>query len=736
MQPAGEPVLELPAGYVGQQACAPCHQEIYAALQELGMGRSWTLASEVQVIEDYTNQNTFYHSKSGYYYTMLQRDGKFLQQRYLLGPDKKPIHMHEEEVTYVVGSGNHARSYLRHHPNGVVTQLPITWYSQERRWGMSPGYDIPDHPDFTRAIPQGCVFCHTAYPRLEPERAEDTHYFPHAISGGIGCERCHGPGEVHVQVASQGEPIVKLRQTIYNPARDSQEAQRNVCYQCHMESSVNSLGTRVVRPDRAMFSFRPDQSFSGYAVQFSYEGTDPGRFQVVQHADLMEASRCFQQSQGKMTCTTCHDPHRKISSKQAIAYYRQRCVECHATGKLRGHTRVQLAGDCTSCHMPRGVPTNGGHTVFTNHRIGIHSKTAAPAARPPGSVRHRLTFRETAGDLSETEKLFFLGAAYLDAPVEELGPRPDLAKHGVELMTGFLSQARSQEDSVAQRSQAEALLAKGHQALNELPQALRHYENSVALKQDQLQSHYGLATLYASRGDLALSEQHFSKVLQYFPKHVPSLHGLGALAEAAGRQKEAVRYFEQAIALFPNALASHYRMAQIFLGQSQVSRGAEALEKCLSLNPRYLPALVDMGHVLSRQNRLAESRQYFEQALKIDPSREDIYGALSVVLDLQGNSEESISLLQRAVSKGIAGELTYMNLGNLFARKGDFTQAIRSFEAIRRKSPGNSKALFALGICHLKAGELTKGRALLEQVVQLDPENTEARQVLRQLPER
>lgn len=697
------------------------------------MGRSWTKARSAEVIEDYSTNNTFYHAKSGFYYTMLRRDGKFFQRRYLLGRDQKPIHVHEEEVSYVAGSGNHARSYLRHHPNGVITQLPITWYSQERRWGMPPGYDVPDHVDFTRAVPQGCVFCHTAYPRLQPERAGDPHYFPSPIPEGIGCERCHGPGGAHVQLASQGEPEEKLRKTIYNPGRDTPEAQRTVCYQCHMESSVNSLGTRILRPGRNIFSFRPGQSFSEYAVQFSLEGASNQRFEVVQHADLMEASRCFQASRGRMTCTSCHDPHRKVPRKEAVAYYRQRCLECHAPGKLIHHSAAQLARDCTQCHMPRGVPTNGGHTVFTNHRIGIHSKASAPKPDRANLPRERLVFREAYRDLSEDEKLYFLAAAYLDAPVEELGRRPDLAQRGVQLMQDYLARASSQRVSLVYRSMAENLLGKGYHALNEAAAALKHYDRAVKLQDDQLQPLYNLALLSAQRGALLLSEQYFSKVLQRFPEHVPSIHGLGALAEAAGRQAEALRYFEQALHLFPSSLASHYRLAQMSLAQQDAGKAAERLQKCLSLNPKYLPALMDLGHLWTRQNKLVEARQCFEQALRVDDSKEDIYNALSVVNDLQGNAGESINILQKAVVRGIAGEVTFVNLGNLYARKENFPQAIRYFELARKKNPGNSKVLLALGICHLRTGNLASGKMLLQKVLERDPMNTEARQMLKQL---
>ena len=195
----------LPEGYAGEKQCAPCHREIYDTFKKLGMGQSWLDPATAPIIEDYETNNTFQHAKSGFHYKMLRKEGKFIQQRYLLDRNQQPIDLHEEEVTYVVGSGNHARSYLRHHPNGVITQLPVTWYSQQKRWDMSPGYDTKNHLDFNRAIPQGCVFCHTAYPRMQAEQIDDPHYFANPIPEGIGCERCHGPGAKHVGLALQGE---------------------------------------------------------------------------------------------------------------------------------------------------------------------------------------------------------------------------------------------------------------------------------------------------------------------------------------------------------------------------------------------------------------------------------------------------------------------------------------------------------------------------------------------------
>jgi predicted CXXCH cytochrome family protein len=723
----------LPEGYAGEKQCASCHREIYDTFKKLGMGQSWLDPSAAPLIEDYGTNNTFQHAKSGFYYRMLRRNGRFIQQRYLLNRNQQPIDLHEEEVTYVVGSGNHARSYLRHHPNGVITQLPVTWYSQQKRWDMSPGYDTKNHLDFSRAIPQGCVFCHTAYPRMEVQQIDDPHYFANPIPEGIGCERCHGPGAKHVGLALQGEPGQKLKQAIYNPGRDTPEAQRTICYQCHMESSVDSLGTRVLKAGRDVFSFRPGEPFANYAVQFSLEAPDSKRLKVVQHAELMEASRCFQASNGRMTCTSCHDPHRKAAAADAVSNYRERCLQCHDTRKLSTHTRAKLAGDCSRCHMPRGTPTNGGHTVFTNHRVGIYPASAALTPRRQRSAIEPLVFRGPEVKLSTEEKLFFLGAAYLDSPVEELAARPELSRKGTQLLQDYLGKIPSSEASPQYLSRAEALLGKGYQTLNQPDLAIEHYEKSLRLNNHQLLPAYSLGLLYAGRGDFSRSAESFSSALQDFPKHVPSMHGLGALAEAKGDSSVALKYFEQAIQLYRPSLASHYRLAQMHLRNQETQKAAAELQACLSLDPRHLPALVDLGHLMSRQNRLDESRDFFERALKLDDSREDLYNALSVAASSQEKFYEAVALLQKAVTKGIAGEMTYMNLGNLHARQKNFRQAIQSFDAANKKSPGNPRILFALGMCHLNIGNLPRGKALFEQVLKLDPGNEDARQILKQL---
>ncbi len=92
-------------------------------------------------------------------------------------------------------------------------------------------------------------------------------------------------------------------------------------------------------------------------------------------------SRCYTESDGGLSCVTCHDPHRDAETEPA--HYEAACLRCHGPGPDRARKRpttcpVDASGDCVRCHMPpaRGVVP---HITFHDHHIRVHR----PAARPP-----------------------------------------------------------------------------------------------------------------------------------------------------------------------------------------------------------------------------------------------------------------------------------------------------------------------------------------------------------------
>ena len=257
------------SGYVNSSLCAGCHKDIAESFRATGMGRSFYRLGPRNVVEDFRKRNTFYHAASDRHYELIERSGGYYQRRYQTGPNSAQINVIEKRIEYVIGSGNHSRTYLTRTPEGRLTALPIGWYRENGgTWGMSPGYDRPDHMDFRREITAECIFCHNAYPQVKAT-GDDSFRFIDPLPEGIDCQRCHGPGRAHVDAASGGSSAVAIQKTIINPARLDPSRQLEICLQCHLQSTSRRLPYAILRYDRDRFSYRPGEPLAEFTLAVS-----------------------------------------------------------------------------------------------------------------------------------------------------------------------------------------------------------------------------------------------------------------------------------------------------------------------------------------------------------------------------------------------------------------------------------------------------------------------------------
>ncbi len=93
-------------------------------------------------MEDYAKITEFYHPLSDSHYAMTIRDGQYYPAALATGCAGKEINAEEMKIDYVMGSGNHARSYLHRTERGMLIELPLGWYPDKGgEWAMVPGSD-------------------------------------------------------------------------------------------------------------------------------------------------------------------------------------------------------------------------------------------------------------------------------------------------------------------------------------------------------------------------------------------------------------------------------------------------------------------------------------------------------------------------------------------------------------------------------------------------------------------
>ena len=346
--------------YVGDAACSRCHADITGTFGRHPMGRSLAPITAARLRGDEAGDRILFEAQ-GLQYSIENRAGRVVHKETRRDASGRVIAQNEAEVQFAVGSGRLAIGYLIER-DGFLFQSPISWYSQERRWDLPPGYE-KSNGHFDRPITPSCLFCHAN--KVEPVDGTINRYRPPIFQGhAIGCERCHGPGELHVtQPTSKGGRDV----TIVNPGQLEPALRDAICEQCHLNGTW-----RVLRAGRHDEDYRPGLPFYRFWTVLERAG-ESAKDDIVGQFEQMRESHCFKASGGRLGCISCHDPHRAPEPEEKVAYFRHRCLECHANRGCSLPASVRLArnpdDDCTSCHLPRSNRSHTLHVASTNHRV-------------------------------------------------------------------------------------------------------------------------------------------------------------------------------------------------------------------------------------------------------------------------------------------------------------------------------------------------------------------------------
>ena len=169
----------------------------------------------------------------------------------------------------------------------------------------------------------------------------------------LGCESCHGPGQAHIDDDAKGK-IAKFK--AMKPAEvngacltchdrgthagwegSTHEARNLSCATCHSVHKPASFTNQLVKAT--------ETQLCATCHRLQVSKTE----RAVAHMPVRE---------GKMSCSSCHNPHGSITNVKALkvgSSVAESCTSCHT--EMRGPMLFEHAPvreNCATCHDPHG----------------------------------------------------------------------------------------------------------------------------------------------------------------------------------------------------------------------------------------------------------------------------------------------------------------------------------------------------------------------------------------------
>jgi predicted CXXCH cytochrome family protein len=717
--------------FVGSQACAECHADVYQAWRGSHHDLAMAEPTEDTVLGHFDDAELTAHGITSRFF---RRDGGWFVNTD--GPDGE---LHDYPIAYTFG-WYPLQQYLIAFPGGRLQALGLAWDSRPASEGGQRWFHLyPDEAEMGPSNPlhwtapdqtwnYQCAECHSTGLDKGYELSNNIYRTTWAEID-VACEACHGPASEHIAQAEavaagntdawsddKGLPIRlgepedvhwPIDAETGLPRRSTpriSHAETELCARCHSRRGQ-------------IHGWEPPGKPLGDSHQLAL--LEPGLYhpdgqildEVFVHGSFLQ-SRMYAAG---VTCSDCHEPHSLALKRDGDEV----CAQCHpvaryATTAHHHHPADSTGSTCIGCHMAQRnymvIDARADHSMRVPRpdlSLQLGTPNACNACHADQDAEWAVAaMSEWYGP--EWSKRPHYGEAIaagqsgaVDAPARLLALAADADQPGIarataiELLTQRLEPGHLQQ-LPALLADADPLVRRAAVGWLDAVDAPLRYRYGMPLLEDpdrsvRLAAARALAPL--SRYELPDSER--ATLTAALEAYVgaqgvnadrPESHlNIGLVEMAQGKVVKARKAYQQALTLDPAFVPAYANLADLYRALGSDTEAEETLRAGLERAPDSAALHHALGLLQVRQKQPLQAIESLRKATELAPDDARYAYVYALALNGQGKPEEALAVLRAANAKSpadrdilIALVTTNRDAGNADAA-ADFTRRLQQY---------------------------------------------------------
>jgi tetratricopeptide (TPR) repeat protein len=217
-----------------------------------------------------------------------------------------------------------------------------------------------------------------------------------------------------------------------------------------------------------------------------------------------------------------------------------------------------------------------------------------------------------------------------------------------------------------------------------------------------------LGNVLAAQGQPGEALRCFEEAIALSPDNCAAHKNIADLLSVMERHDEAAAHYEKVLRLNPGDASAHNNMGGVFLQRGMFQEATECFGRAIELDPGCAEAYSNLGHSLRELGMLNEAVNCLSAAIRLKPDLGAAHANLGCVMHQLGGHADAIECAGRALALDPGNASAHNNLGNLFRDQLRFAEAIACYGRAVELRPSFHEARCNRALTRFMTGEIER----------------------------